>query len=71
MRADAIAFEDMFRFDLYSGRISLGADRYILLYADGLGIIRRELIDNLGTEAARGILERVGGRKTGFWKVLR
>ena len=60
MRADAIAFEDVFRVDLFSGRISLGADRYIMLDAGGVGIIRRELIDSLGWEVARGILERIG-----------
>jgi PAS domain S-box-containing protein len=60
MRADAITFDDIFQIDLSSGRISLGSDRYIMLDADALGSMRRELIDNLGLEVARGILERVG-----------
>ncbi len=60
MRADAITFEDVFRINLSSGRISLGSDRYIMFDADSVGGMRRELIDNLGIEVARGILERVG-----------
>ncbi|HYK91205.1 MAG TPA: PAS domain S-box protein, partial [Acidobacteriota bacterium] len=60
MRADAITFEDVFQIDLSSGRISLGKDRYIMFDADAVGSMRRELIDNLGLEVARGILERVG-----------
>ncbi len=60
MRAEAIRFEDIFQIDPLSGRISLGTDRYIMLDADALGNMRRELIDNLGWEVARGILERVG-----------
>jgi len=60
MRADAITFEDVFQVDETSGRISLGSDRYIMFDADALGNMRRELIDNLGWEVARGILERVG-----------
>jgi PAS domain S-box-containing protein len=60
MRADAITFEDVFQIDPSSGRISLGSDRYIMFDADAVGNMRRELIDNLGLEVARGILERVG-----------
>lgn len=62
MRADAINFEDVFQMDLLSGRISLGANRHIMLDAAALGNMRYELIDNLGWEVARGILERVGYR---------
>ena len=60
MRADAINFSDVFDIDLPSGRIKLGTDRYVMLGADSIGSMRRELIDNLGWEVARGILERVG-----------
>ena len=51
MRADAITFEDVFQINLLSGRISLGTDRYIMLDAEAVGDMRRELIDNLGWEA--------------------
>jgi PAS domain S-box-containing protein len=60
MRADSISFKDVFHFDLSSGRINLGNNRYVMLDAAALGGMRREFIDNLGWEVARGILERVG-----------
>jgi PAS domain S-box-containing protein len=60
VRADGITFEDIFRKDAASGRISLGDDRYIMFDADAIGGMRRELIDGLGWDVARGILERVG-----------
>ena len=59
-QADAITFDDVFRIDLSTGRISLGNGRYVMFDADAVGNMRRELIDNLGWEIARGILERVG-----------
>jgi PAS domain S-box-containing protein len=60
MRADSFTFRNVFQVDPSSGRISLGSNRYILLDAAALGNMRREFIDNLGWEVARGILERVG-----------
>src|SRR5512136_1720649 len=60
MRAEGITFEDVFLKDVSSGRISLGEDRYIMFDADALGNMRRELMDNLGWDVARGIMERVG-----------
>jgi len=60
MRAEAITFEDLFQVDKSSGRISLGSDRYIMLDAEAVGSMCRELIDNLGWDVARGIMGRVG-----------
>ncbi len=60
MRADGITFEKIFEKDALSGRISLGDDRYIMFDADAIGKMRRELMDNLGWDVARGIMERVG-----------
>ncbi len=60
IEAEGITFEDVFRKDGSSGRISLGGGRHVLLDADAFGSMRRELIDNLGWAVARGILERVG-----------
>ena len=60
MGADAIDFGDDSRIDSNSGRISLGGARHFLIDADTLGNMRRELMDNLGWNAARGILERAG-----------
>ena len=60
MRADAIRFEDIFTVDPETGRIGLGAGRYVMLDSAALGNLRRELIENLGWQVARGVLERVG-----------
>ena len=60
MQADTISFKDVFQVDPSSGRISLGSSRYVMLDAAAVGNMRRELIENLGWEVTRGILERVG-----------
>ncbi len=60
MRAETIVFEDIFHVDASSGRISFGGNRYVLLDTAALGNMRRELMDNLGWEVTRGILERIG-----------
>jgi PAS domain S-box-containing protein len=67
MRADNIIFEDVFHVDASSGRISLGSNRCVMLDTAAFGNMRRELMDNLGWEVTRGLLERVGyqsGRRT-------
>jgi two-component system response regulator HydG len=46
--------------DFAPGRISLRDRRMLLWDADAFGSLRRELIDGLGLDAARGILRRFG-----------
>ncbi len=60
IQAEAITFDDVFKIDVSSGRISLGNGRYVMFDADAVGNMCRELIDSLGWDVARGILERVG-----------
>jgi PAS domain S-box-containing protein len=60
MRADTFAFRDVFRVDTSSGRISLGGNRHVMFDATAVGNLRRELLDSLGWDATRGILERIG-----------
>lgn len=60
MRSDTIAFEDVFHVDTFSGRICLGGNRYVMFDAAAIGNMRRELMENLGWEVTRGILERIG-----------
>lgn len=43
-----------------SGEISLQGQRMVLLHTGALGALRRELIDTLGVERARGVLTRMG-----------
>ncbi len=62
MRARPLSFRSVFQVDPASGRICLGNNRYVLLEAGALSGLRQELIDNLGQEVARGVLERIGYR---------
>lgn len=42
------------------GRIWLDDQRMLLLHASGFGVLRRELIESLGSDRARGLLTRMG-----------
>ncbi len=42
------------------GRIWLHDQRMVLMHASSLGQMRRELVENLGVEGARGLLTRIG-----------
>ncbi len=48
------------RFSPQKGRIMLDDRRMILFHVSSLSILRRELIESVGIEAARGILTRIG-----------
>jgi PAS domain S-box-containing protein len=60
MNGDATRFSELAHINESSGRMRSGENRYVLLDADALGKMRRELINNLGLEVARGIYERMG-----------
>lgn len=47
-------------FDLEGGRIDFMGYRMVLMSACALGAVRRELIDTLGLDAARGVMKRFG-----------
>jgi two-component system, NtrC family, response regulator HydG len=63
---DRIRFPDLadllgrLRFSTSDGTIWLENHRMLLVHARALGSLRRELIDTLGTEIARGLLTRMG-----------
>ena len=48
------------RFCPDTGQIWLHEHRMLLIHADAQGTIRRELIDTLGFDRARGLLMRMG-----------
>ncbi len=48
------------RFLPEQGRIWLDDQRMLLLHSSALGALRRELIESLGTDRARGLLTRIG-----------
>lgn len=52
--------EQQIRFAPDTGRIWLNNKRMVLLHGSGLGVLRRELIESLGIESARGLITRIG-----------
>ena len=48
------------RFSPHKGRIMLDDRRMILFHVSSFNILRRELIESIGIEAARGVLTRIG-----------
>lgn len=58
MRAADLDVVELLDFVPAEGRISLREQRMLLWDADAFGNLRKELFDNLGVEAARGILRR-------------
>jgi two-component system, NtrC family, response regulator HydG len=63
---DKVRFPDLadllgrLRFSTTDGRIWLEEQRMLLIHAQALGSLRRELIENLGMDIARGLLTRMG-----------
>lgn len=48
------------RFDPAHGKIWLNEQRMLLYHASGMGLLRKELIDSLGSQRARGLMMRFG-----------
>ena len=51
---------DRLRFSPNDGRIWLDDQRMLLIHSSSLGLLRRELIESLGIDRARGLLTRMG-----------
>ncbi|MFT7541604.1 MAG: two-component system response regulator HydG [Gammaproteobacteria bacterium] len=60
MSADNIDLRSLLRFDQEEGHIWLKSYRMLLMSARSLGAVRRELIETLGFEGARGVMKRFG-----------
>ena len=60
MRARDLDLQAMLRPDPGAGRILLGQQRVLMVGADALGTLRKDLISALGVERARGFLIRYG-----------
>jgi len=58
MHVDARVFDNTPEVEEASGKVTAAGERHIAFAADSLGSLRRELIENLGPEVARGILTR-------------
>lgn len=52
--------QNLLRFELDEGRIWLAEERMVLLRSSELQALRRELIDSLGMDRAKGLLVRMG-----------
>src|SRR5512136_2784018 len=60
MRARDLDLRELFAFEPKGGVMRFAGQRVLLLDAVALGLLRRELIETLGTAAARGVLTRFG-----------
>jgi two-component system, NtrC family, response regulator HydG len=65
-RVDSVRYPDIadlmsrLRFAPSDGRIWLDEQRMLLLHTESMGTLRRELIESLGIDTARGLLTRMG-----------
>jgi DNA-binding NtrC family response regulator/predicted hydrocarbon binding protein len=65
-RVDSLRYPDIadlmsrLHFSPADGRIWLDDQRMLLVHTGSIGVMRRELIDSLGIDAARGLLTRMG-----------
>jgi len=60
MRAADLDLRELLQFDPAGGVLRFAGQRALLLDAVALGLLRRELIETLGTAGARGLLTRFG-----------
>jgi two-component system response regulator HydG len=60
MRATDLDLRDLLQFEPKGGVLRFGGQRALLLDAVALGLLRRELIEQLGPRGARGVLTRFG-----------
>jgi DNA-binding NtrC family response regulator len=60
MRAADLDLRELLAFEPKGGILRFAGERALLLDAVALGLLRRELIDTLGTVGARGVLTRFG-----------
>ena len=60
MKVQGLDLLELLTLDPERGRIDLRGYRMVLLSASALGALRKELIDTMGWEYARGVLKRFG-----------
>lgn len=60
MKASDINLQQMLQFDPRAGRLTLSGLRMLIFNADAMGLLRKQLIEALGVERARGLLKRFG-----------
>lgn len=60
MRSDELDFHSLIDFDPERGAIRFCGRRAILVHADSMGALRKELVETLGSEIAKVVLTRYG-----------
>ena len=68
MKAGQLLFDDLFETNPRTGMITFNHKRMVLVSVEALGLLRRDLINTLGMERAKGFLMRYGwewGKKDG------
>jgi two-component system, NtrC family, response regulator HydG len=60
MRVEDLDVRELVEFDPDGGVVRFGGQRALIIDAVALGLLRRELVDNLGLSAARAVLTRFG-----------
>ena len=60
MKLDDLDLRELFEFDPKGGVMRFAGDRALILDAVALGLLRRTLIETLGSGGARGVLTRFG-----------
>jgi DNA-binding NtrC family response regulator len=60
MRLDDLDLRELFEFDPKGGVMRFAGDRALILDAIALGLLRRTLIESVGSDATRGIFTRFG-----------
>lgn len=60
MKADDLRIQDIIQFNHEEGKVFIQGARSLILNADALGTLRKDLIHNLGIDRAKGFLIRYG-----------
>ncbi|MEL6179161.1 MAG: XylR N-terminal domain-containing protein, partial [Myxococcota bacterium] len=60
MRAHELNLNDLLQYNTDGGLMTFAGERVLLMDAVALGLLRRHLMELLGTTAARGVLTRLG-----------
>ena len=63
MNPDKIKLLDLLEADEGAGTVLFNKRRVLVFDADAMGLLRKELIDSLGMDGARGVLARFGYAK--------
>lgn len=67
MRATDLDPKELIAFDPAAGEIRVADERAILVDATAMGVLRKDLVEQIGTEGTRALLTRFGFVQAGRW----